>query len=195
MDLVSRKELSNDASIESVDDWRVSISTLVDDWGLSMSTSVARDLVHDLVELVAIRRPTIQSANEEGYWIYANKPCHKNVLLSIIVGRKGNIQLNGAESFKKTVSAKLPVRDSMCATKSEGPPTALIERSILTHSAMYDDASLYYSFNPSSQPQQENSQLPKHKRKQSVLERPNVSLVFQLATDCFLMFYAGRHPG
>lgn len=67
MDLVSRRELSNDASIESVDDWRASMSTLVDDWGLSMSTSVARDLVHDLVELVAIRRPTIQSANEEGY--------------------------------------------------------------------------------------------------------------------------------
>ncbi|CAD6582195.1 MAG: Golgi transport complex subunit 3 [Alectoria sarmentosa] len=38
---------------------------------------------------------------------------------------------------------------------------------------MYDDASLYYSFNPSAQPQQEKSQLPKHKRKQSVLERPN----------------------
>lgn len=56
MDLVSRRELSNDASIESVDDW-----------GLSMSTSVARDLVHDLVEFVAIRRATIQSVNEEGY--------------------------------------------------------------------------------------------------------------------------------
>ena len=54
MDLVSRKELSKDASIESVDDWRA-----------SMSTSVARDLVHDLVELVAIRRPTVQSANEK----------------------------------------------------------------------------------------------------------------------------------
>lgn len=108
MDLVSRKELSNDASIESVDDWRASMSTLVDDWGLSMSTSVARDLVHDLVELVAIRRPTIQSANEEGHWIYANKPCHKNVLLSIIVGRKRNIQLSGAESFKKRSRQSCP---------------------------------------------------------------------------------------
>lgn len=51
IDLVSRKELSRDASIESVDDLRV-----------SMSTSVARDLVHDLVGTVAIRRPTIESA-------------------------------------------------------------------------------------------------------------------------------------
>ena len=53
---------------------------------------------------------------------------------------------------------------------------------------MYDDASLYYSFNPSAQPQQERIQVPKHKRKQSVLERPNVSLGPQLATYCFLIF-------
>ena len=51
MDFVSRKEFSRDASIESVDDGRV-----------SMSTSVARDLVHDLVGFVAIRRPTMKSA-------------------------------------------------------------------------------------------------------------------------------------
>lgn len=52
---------------------------------------------------------------------------------------------------------------------------------------MYDDASLYYSFNPSAQPQQEKPHLPKHKRRQSVLERPNVRLGPQLATDCFLI--------
>ena len=105
---------------------------------------------------------------------------------------KGKIQLNGAESFKKTVSAKLPVRDSMRPKKSSH---STLKHFILNHSIMYDDASFYYSFNPSSQPQQENSQLPKHKRKQSVLERPSVSLVLRLAADCFLMFYAGRHPG
>ena len=54
IDLVSRKELSRDASIESVDDWRV-----------SMSTSVARGLVHDLVGIVAMRRPTIESAKKK----------------------------------------------------------------------------------------------------------------------------------
>lgn len=54
MDFVSRKEFSRDASIESVDDGRV-----------SMSTSVARDLVHDLVGFVAIRRPTMESAMRE----------------------------------------------------------------------------------------------------------------------------------
>ncbi len=52
---------------------------------------------------------------------------------------------------------------------------------------MYDDASLYYSFNPSVQAQQEKSQLPKHKRRPSVLERPNVSLGLKFATDCFLI--------
>ena len=51
MDLVSRRELSSDASIESVADWRV-----------STSTSVARDLVHDLVEMFPTYRPMSQSA-------------------------------------------------------------------------------------------------------------------------------------
>lgn len=51
MDFVSRRELSRDASIESMADG-----------GLSMSTSVARDLVHDLVGAVAIRRPGLRSA-------------------------------------------------------------------------------------------------------------------------------------
>ena len=62
-------------------------------------------------------------------------------------------------------------------------------------STMYDDASLYYSFNPSTQHQQEKSQLPKHKRRQSVLDRPNVSPGPQLAMDYFLMVQAGRYPG
>lgn len=52
MDLVSRKEFSRDASIESMDDGKG-----------STSTSVARDLVHDLMGVVAIRRPTMKSAN------------------------------------------------------------------------------------------------------------------------------------
>lgn len=51
MDFVSRRELSRDASIESMADG-----------GLPMSTSVARDLVHDLVGVVAIRRPRLRSA-------------------------------------------------------------------------------------------------------------------------------------
>lgn len=51
IDLVSRREFSKDASMESVDDERVSIST-----------SVARDLVHDLVGNFAIFRPTKKSA-------------------------------------------------------------------------------------------------------------------------------------
>ena len=50
MDLVSRRELSRDASIESLVDCRVSVST-----------SVAKDLVHDLEESPATRRPTIIS--------------------------------------------------------------------------------------------------------------------------------------
>lgn len=56
MDLVSRSELSRDASIESVDDWRV-----------STSTSVARDLAHDLVGVVTICRPTIKSARKKTF--------------------------------------------------------------------------------------------------------------------------------
>lgn len=51
MDFVSRRELSRDASIESMADG-----------GLPMSTSVARDLVHDLVGAVAIRRPCCMNA-------------------------------------------------------------------------------------------------------------------------------------
>lgn len=51
IDLVSRREFSRDASIESVDDERVSIST-----------SVARDLFHGLVGIVATCWPTKKSA-------------------------------------------------------------------------------------------------------------------------------------
>lgn len=40
---------------------------------------------------------------------------------------------------------------------------------------MYDDAS-YYSFAPSTQPQSERIQISKHKRRQSLLKQPNVSL-------------------
>ena len=54
IDLVSRREFSEDASIESIDDRRV-----------SLSTSVARDLVHDLRGVVAIRRPTMRSAKTD----------------------------------------------------------------------------------------------------------------------------------
>ena len=111
MDFVSRKELSNDASIESVDDW-----------GVSMSTSVARDLVHDLVELVAIRRPTIQSANEEGYWIYANTPCRKNVLLNIIVMMKAKPTERRGELQKSRLGK---VARSRFDVSHRSPPTAL----------------------------------------------------------------------
>ena len=57
MDLVSRREFSRDASIELVDDGRV-----------SMSISVARDLVHDLGGVVAIRRPRMKSAVRNIMW-------------------------------------------------------------------------------------------------------------------------------
>ena len=90
MDLVSRRELSKDASIESVDDWRV-----------STSASVARDLVHDLVGIVAIRRPTLESARRKSYDIQSNTPRRRNVLLSIIVVMQKRLQLKGTESFKK----------------------------------------------------------------------------------------------
>lgn len=114
-----------------------------------------------------------------------------NALLNIIVDVQDELQPKGAESFRKTFRQSCPF-DS-----TRAPPlrTDIRERPVLNHSIMYDDASLYYSFNPSAQPQQEVSQLPKHKRKQSVLERPNVSPRPQLVTDCLLMVYAGRQPG
>ena len=63
MDFVSRRELSRDASTDSVDDWRASMSmSLVFEWRPSLSTSVAKDLVHGLVGTVATRRPVMLSA-------------------------------------------------------------------------------------------------------------------------------------
>lgn len=44
---------------------------------------------------------------------------------------------------------------------------------------MYDDASYYYSFNSSAQAPEEKTQ--KHKRKQSLLDKPNVSPALQPA--------------
>lgn len=49
---------------------------------------------------------------------------------------------------------------------------------------MYDDAS-YYTFIPSAAPQEEKQATPKHKRRQSLLKQPNVSLVVQCALSIF----------
>lgn len=51
---------------------------------------------------------------------------------------------------------------------------------------MYDDAS-YYAFVPSAAPPEDRQPTPKHKRRQSLLQQPNVSLVLrfaQLISDC-----------
>lgn len=50
---------------------------------------------------------------------------------------------------------------------------------------MYDDAS-YYAFMPSAAPQEDRQATPKHKRRQSSLQQPNVSCVLlfvQLVSD------------